>query len=307
MSRILGMVSLSFLLLARSHGASAQPVELPEIVVTSPSPIFAGPGIPALQTDAFPAGVLPVVKNAYSSVTVVPRNEIVRQQPLTLGDALSDKPGISATTYAPGGASRPIIRGLDSNRVRIQENGIGVHDVSNLGEDHAVPINPLVADQIEVIRGPATLRYGSQAIGGVVSVDNNRIPKLIPIGGISGQALGGLSSVDRGRNAAASVDAGGGNVAVHADGFKTATDDYQTPLGRQRNSSTDSQGGSIGASYIFDQGFIGHHSVIMNPSIIFRAAALPTPLPASIPNRTRSRSRASIASRAARSRRSGSG
>ena len=67
------------------------------------------------------------------------------------------------------GANRPIIRGLDNFRVRIQENGIGVQDVSTIGEDHAVPINPLVNDRIEVIRGPATLRYGSQAIGGVVS------------------------------------------------------------------------------------------------------------------------------------------
>ena len=238
-------------------GAAAQPIALPETSVTSPSPILTRPGTPPLYTQDYPVGVLPVVTDTYSSVTVVPRADIIREQPRTLGDALFDKPGISATTYAPGGASRPIIRGLDSNRVRIQENGVGVHDVSNLGEDHAIPVNPLIADQIEVIRGPATLRYGSQAIGGVVSVDNNRIPTLIPIGGITGQVLGGLSSVDRGRNAAASVEAGGGNVAVHADGFKSASDDYQTPLGRQRNSSTDAQGGSIGASYIFDQGYIG--------------------------------------------------
>ena len=212
----MGLTALaSVLVFAPAHKSLAQPVELPEIVVTSPSPIFARPGLPSLAPDGFPAGVLPVIKEAYAPVTVVPRSEIVREQPLTLGDALFDKPGISATTYAPGAASRPIIRGLESNRVRIQENGIGIHDVSNLGEDHGVPINPLIADQIEVIRGPATLRYGSQAIGGVVSVENNRIPKIIPLGGVSGEVLGGLSSVDRGRNAAASVDAGAGNIAIH--------------------------------------------------------------------------------------------
>ncbi len=235
----------------------AQTVELPEIVVTTPSPIFARPDTPQYSSTSFPLGVLPVVKDAYSSVTVVPKAEIASEQPKTLGDALFDKPGISASTYAPGAASRPIIRGLDANRVRIQENGIGIHDVSNLGEDHAVPINPLVDDRIEVIRGPATLRYGSQAIGGVVSVENNRIPRFIPANGILGEVLGSLSSVDRGRNAAATVDAGAGNVAIHADGFKTATSDYSTPLGRQRNSASETTGGAVGVSYIFDQGFIG--------------------------------------------------
>ncbi|WP_163278966.1 TonB-dependent receptor, partial [Klebsiella aerogenes] len=81
--------------------------------------------------------------------------ELQRAQPTSLGDALFDRPGLSASTFAPGSASRPIIRGLDNSRVRIQENGTGVQDVSDLGEDHAVPINPLVNDRIEVIRGPA--------------------------------------------------------------------------------------------------------------------------------------------------------
>jgi iron complex outermembrane recepter protein len=243
--------------LSNSDIAYSQVIELPEIVVTAPSPILLQRQAGQPSLGEFPIGTLIVPKNTFSSVTVIPRTEIAREQPRTLGDALQDRPGISSTGYAPGGASRPIIRGLESTRVRIQENGTGVHDVSSLGEDHAVPVNPLIANQIEVIRGPATLRYGSQAIGGVVSVENNRIPKMIPIHGVSGQVLGGLSSVDRGRNAAASVDAGHGNIAVHADGFKTVSGDYQTPLGRQSNSASQSTGGAVGASYIFDQGFIG--------------------------------------------------
>src|ERR1044072_5381489 len=86
-------------------------------------------------------------------------------------------PGAS---LAAGASSRPIIRGLDVNRVGIVENGVSGGGVSDLGEDHWVPIHPFVTNQIEVIVGPATLRYGSQAIGGVVSASNNRIPETIP-------------------------------------------------------------------------------------------------------------------------------
>jgi iron complex outermembrane receptor protein len=231
-------------------------VALDEISVTSPSPIqatkpVAAPAAP-LQT-----GILPVATNTFSPVTVVTQDQIARDQPRTLGDALFDRPGISSTTYAPGAASRPIIRGLDNARVRIQENGIVNGGVSDLGEDHAVPVNPLVADRIEVIRGPATLRYGSGAIGGVVSADNNRVPTFIPANGVQGQVTTGFSSVDNGRLGAATVDAGGDGIAVHADGFRTANDSYAIPGGIQRNSYNESQGGAVGISAIGDRGFVG--------------------------------------------------
>ena len=89
----------------------------------------------------------------------------------------SPSPASPARASRPARSSRPIIRGLDVNRVRIQENGIGANGASDLGEDHFVPVDPLTTDQVEVIRGPATLRFGSQAIGGVVTT-NNRIPSL---------------------------------------------------------------------------------------------------------------------------------
>ena len=168
-------------------GAEAQQaVTLEELSVTSPSPIQparAGSG----SANAVPTGVLPVVTSTFSPVTVVTQEQISRDQPRTLGDALFDRPGISSSTYAPGAASRPIIRGLDNARVRIQENGVSAGGVSELGEDHAVPINPLVSDRIEVIRGPATLRYGSAAIGGVVSAENNRVPTLFRRGASKGR------------------------------------------------------------------------------------------------------------------------
>ncbi|GMA75095.1 hypothetical protein GCM10025880_15120 [Methylorubrum aminovorans] len=234
---------------------------LDEISVTSVSPVQARPAAPVAPAAAAPfaraAEVLPVATSTFSPVTVVPQERIARDQPRTLGDALFDRPGISASTYAPGAASRPIIRGLDNARVRIQENGIVNGGVSDLGEDHAVPVNPLNAGRIEVIRGPATLRYGSGAIGGVVSVENNQVPTFIPARGVTGQVTTGYTTVDNGRLGAASVDAGADGIAVHADGFKTATDSYAIPGGIQRNSATESQGGSVGISAVGERGFLG--------------------------------------------------
>ncbi|MBS0614199.1 MAG: TonB-dependent receptor plug domain-containing protein, partial [Proteobacteria bacterium] len=110
-----------------------------------------------------------------SIVDSVDRNQILRSGGATLADALADVPGVSGTTFAAG-ASRPVIRGFDANRVRTLEDGIGSFDVSDVGPDHGVPLDPLSADRIEVVRGAATLRYGSQAIGGVVNAINNRVP-----------------------------------------------------------------------------------------------------------------------------------
>jgi iron complex outermembrane receptor protein len=141
--------------------------------------------------------------------------------------------------------------------VRVQENGIGAHDVSTLSEDHAVPIDPNAADRIEVVRGPATLRYGSQAIGGVVSASNDRIPEVVPVHGWKAQSRGGFSTVDRGADGAFKVTAGAGNFAVHADAFKRSAGDYETPAGRQLNSFVDSDGFSVGTSAIGRDGFVG--------------------------------------------------
>ena len=202
------------------------------------------------------AGEMPVILESFAPVTILPRAQIERDGAATLGEALAAQPGVSSSGYAPGAASRPIIRGLDNQRVRLQENGIGTHDVSELGEDHATPINPLISDRIDVIRGPATLRYGAQAIGGVVNVQNNRIPTQLRKD-VSGRWIGNWSSVDQGREAAFSVDAGHNNVAVHADAFANASDSYQTPQGRQLNSQRQSQGGAVGASWFFAGGYLG--------------------------------------------------
>ena len=136
-----------------------------------------------------PTGI--IVDDAFVPITVVPAQRLPARPARTWPDALQYKPGITGSTFAPG-ANRPVIRGLDNYRVRVQENGIGSHDVSALSEDHAVPIDPFAADRIEVVRGPATLRYGSQAIGGVVNAINDRIPEIIPPRGFSVETKGGL-------------------------------------------------------------------------------------------------------------------
>ena len=235
--------------------------QLPGIVVTTPSPVVRRPparpvAAAPVQTEK-PAPPPPAVTDdAFVPITVVPANEIAGTPGANLADALQYQPGITASNFAAG-ASRPVIRGLDNNRVRVQENGIGSHDVSALSEDHAVPIDPFSADRIEVVRGPATLRYGSQAIGGVVNAINDRIPEIIPPRGFSIETRGGLNSVDKGADGAFKVTAGAGNFAVHADAFKRRAEDYDTPAGRQFNTFVDSDGFAVGTSFVGRDGFIG--------------------------------------------------
>jgi iron complex outermembrane receptor protein len=324
--RFLASSSASLLLCAFGGAALAQDSQapaaagsgtaLPEITVTAPSPIVrrklvpspkpvrvarTAPGRnrePAPQPQPTPVaaapqpGVLPIVTDQFATVTVVPNDEIRRQGGATLGDLLFSKPGITGSSFAPGASSRPIIRGLDVNRVGIVENGVGGGGASDLGEDHFVPIDPLSTNQIEVIRGPAGLRYGSTSIGGVVSATNNRIPDALPVCAAAPfqnygvpvkaplanvgspscttvETRTAVSSVDRGVEGAILLDAGGGNFAVHADAYGRKAGDYNIPNypylfdptkpfnGRQPNSAAQVDGASIGGSYFFQGGFIG--------------------------------------------------
>ena len=258
--------------------SSMAQVVLPEVVVISASPILGG-GSPAGTDGAPPRGVLPIIADQFATVTVVPNEELRRNGAATFGDLLFEKPGITGSGFAPGSSSRPVIRGLDVNRVRIQENGIGANGASDLGEDHFVPVDPLTTDRVEVIRGPATLRFGSQAIGGVVETTNNRIPTVIPTRGIATEFRGAVSSASSGLDGAVLLDAGAGNFALHADAYGRTTQDYRVPHypylnapdpadlpnatqpgafnGHQPNSRARNDGQSIGASYVFNDGFAG--------------------------------------------------
>lgn len=303
--------------MAEDAAAPSSSTQLPEITVTAPSPIVrhrtvpsrtptrvarTAPGrnrertaeqAPAATAAAAPQqGVLPIVTDQFATVTVVPNEELRRSGGATLGDLLFSKPGITGSSFAPGASSRPIIRGLDVNRVGIVENGTGGGGASDLGEDHFVPIDPLATNQVEVVRGPAALRYGSTSIGGVVSATNNRIPDAMPTCpatpfrsyGLPAKApladvqtsscmnvetRTAVSSVDRGVESGILLDAGGNNVAVHADAYGRKSSDYNIPSypylfdptlpvnGRQPNSAAQTNGASIGGSYFFQDGFIG--------------------------------------------------
>ena len=253
----------AFLALCGAAPAAAQ-TALPAITVTAPSPITRprpAPEAPLIVVTPPPPllGALPIVADQFATVTVIPNEELRRATASTLGDLLFSKPGITGSSFAPGASSRPIIRGLDVNRVGIVENGVGAGGVSDLGEDHFVPVTPLMSDQVEVIRGPATLRYGSQSIGGVVSSTNNRIPDRLPCGAPCArfETRGAVTTVDSGREGGVLADAAAGNVAIHADAFGRSADEYRIPNGSQPNSWARTSGASLGGSYIFDQGFAG--------------------------------------------------
>jgi iron complex outermembrane recepter protein len=283
----------AFLALSVNDAAVGQ-IALPQIDVTVASPIarraiIAPETAPAWPTPDAP-GTLPIVTDQFATVTVVPNDEIRRNGATTLGDLLVNKPGVTGSSFAPGASSRPIVRGLDVNRVGMVENGTSGGGASDLGEDHYVPIDPLTTNQVEVIRGPATLRYGSQSIGGVVSIENSRIPDRLPCRGperpgvaergcVTGELRGAATSVSNGLDGAALVDGAYGHWAVHVDAFGRSASDYRVPHypylvppdpadashatqpgsfnGRQPNSSLRADGQSAGASYVFDDGFAG--------------------------------------------------
>jgi iron complex outermembrane receptor protein len=178
----------------------------------------------------------------------VDRDQLLRSGAATLADSLSQVAGVSSSGFAAG-AGRPVIRGMDANRVRVLEDGIGSFDVSDVGPDHGVPIDPFTAERIEVVRGAATLRYGSQAIGGVVNAISQRVPTRMPAA-FSAEATAGYSSGADSRDFAGQAGAGIGDFAWHADAFSRHADDYDTPQGVMDNSWLRGSGGALGGSWI---------------------------------------------------------
>jgi iron complex outermembrane receptor protein len=184
----------------------------------------------------------------------------------SLGETLQGELGVSASAFGAG-ASRPIIRGMEGSRVKMLENGMATSDVSGLSNDHAVASEGAVARQIEILRGPAALLYGSGAIGGLVNVVNERIPTALE-DKPTGQVETRYSSVDNGRNVSGSMDGAVGHVGMHIDGNWRETNDYKIPgkrvlgdassaSGRLPDSDTSERNIGAGASYIRDWGFVG--------------------------------------------------
>lgn len=215
---------------------------------------------------------------ALQAGSVLSGEELARRVEGTLGETLSGLPGVSSSYFGPA-ASRPVIRGLSGDRVRILNGGIGSFDAAAISPDHAVALDPLTAERIEIVRGPGTLLYGGAAVGGVINVFDGRIPSRLPDNGAEGavRAVYGSAADERSADGAATLSAG--QLAVHIDGSYRKTDDLKIPgfadskrlraleaeaaeeheqtKGRLFNSAAKTMNGAVGMSYVWEAGFFG--------------------------------------------------
>ena len=250
----------------------ASPATQSQKIVVAEQAVNEAVLLPQIVVTANPLGS--ALFELVSPVSVLSGKELLFRQESTLGETLSKLPGVSSTYFGPN-SSRPVIRGLDGDRVRIMQNGVGMLDVSALSPDHATAVDPLVVDRIEVVRGPAALMYGGAAVGGVVNTLDNRIP-LSAIDGFTGRVEPRVGGAANERSGAAVLEAGNGLVALHADIASRRTDDLripgfarsdrqraldaptvEQPYGRLINSSSSSDSGAVGASLTLDKGYLG--------------------------------------------------
>ena len=229
-------------------------------------------------------------------ISILNGRELSLKRENTLAETLNGIPGVSNSSFGPS-VGRPVIRGMDSDRIRILQNGINNLDASNLSFDHGVSIDPLIIEQIDVIRGPATLLYGGGAVGGVVNAIDHRIPKE-RLEGITGRGEVRYGGANLEQSNAAVVDIGTGNFVMHFDAYNRDSKNLRIPgnavsrrlestgywdkdiqpdppvdsdkkggryapysedhgRGRLLNSQSETRGGAIGASMIFDRGYAG--------------------------------------------------
>ncbi|MHC5150591.1 TonB-dependent receptor [Stenotrophomonas rhizophila] len=214
-------------------------------------------------------------------VDVLAGERLDEQKAGTLGDTVAKLPGVQSTFFGPG-VGRPIIRGQEGPRVAVLSNGMGNMDASTVSADHATSIEPFLADQIEVLKGPATLLFGSGAIGGAVNVVDGRIARELPDRPLSGRAELRGNSVNDERSGMFRLDGVSGNVVLHVDGLVRNGDDYRIPgyavidgledhsghdheegdtdeprRGRLDNSSIRTRAGGVGATWLGDEGYFG--------------------------------------------------
>jgi iron complex outermembrane receptor protein len=208
-------------------------------------------------------------------VSVIAGQQLMLNMQPTLGEITNTLPGVNSTYYGPN-ASRPVIRGLEGDRIRVLSNGLGMFDASGTSVDHAVALDTLTLKRIEVVRGPATLLYGATAVGGVVNAIDYRIP-YEPMTGFEGAAELRYGSAATEKAASGFLEFGTAQgLQFHVDGFKRRTDDLkiagyayspqlratlpadeQGPVDRLPNSASDSDGGSFGVAYTGNKGFLG--------------------------------------------------
>jgi iron complex outermembrane recepter protein len=216
------------------------------------------------------------VDDIIPTVSEISGKNFEKKKQTTLGETLSREAGVSSSFFGPN-ASRPVIRGLEGERVRVLQNGVGTLDASGASPDHAIPVDPFLVDRVEIVRGSAALLYGNSAVGGVVNTIDSRIPdrlSLVPKLKFQSQ----YSSVDKGRNAAFRVDGSSGRFAYHFDGVARGTSNYSIPdfarstrlredspleegesetRGSVLNSGAKNYEGALGGSFVFDRGYFG--------------------------------------------------
>ncbi|MFO1246065.1 MAG: TonB-dependent receptor [Ramlibacter sp.] len=222
------------------------------------------PNLKAITVTGNPLGATDLIAPAasYTGPTLLLRRGA------TVGETLDGTPGVSSTWFGPN-ANRPVIRGLDGDRIRILGNGGALLDASGLSYDHAVAADPISIERIEVLRGPGALLYGGSAVGGVVNLIDNRIPRE-PLQGVTGKVDYGLTRGNSGTGAGFMLEGGNDRVAVHADAFSRSAGDMRVPatlactrngetgLARRIcNSASEVRGGAVGGAVFFDQGYLG--------------------------------------------------
>jgi iron complex outermembrane receptor protein len=250
------------------------------LLLSAAGPVLAvaqtPPPAPTAAPEPAPVTLAPYVTTASpmarsqaeltSATTVLDGQALALRQQPTLGETLAGLPGISSSYFGPG-ASRPVIRGLDTNRVRILQNSLDTIDASTISPDHAVSVEPFLVKRIEVVRGPAALLYGSAAVGGVVNVIDHRIETELPANPVVGTLESRYDTATSGIANGGSVDVAlapdrvnkSGFVA-HLDGFRREAGDVRVPgraasgdvstEGHIPNTAMESQGGSGGLSYV---------------------------------------------------------
>ena len=193
--------------------------------------------------------------DSFQATSVLAGQELSKQLEMSLGATLESQPGVASRSFGPAPA-RPVIRGLDGDRVLILQDGQRLGDLSSQSGDHGVPINPAAAQRIEVVRGPATLLYGANAIGGLVNVITDEIPTR-PQMGASGNFTFDLGSAAKEGGAAGDVHVGNGTFAMHVGGGGRRSGDVSTPEGDVVNSQSRNGFGNMGLAWTGAKAYVG--------------------------------------------------
>ncbi|NBV47754.1 MAG: TonB-dependent receptor [Verrucomicrobia bacterium] len=191
---------------------------------------------------------------AVSPTLTLSSADLDRLSQSNIGDLLAELPGVVSSYFGPN-AGRPIIRGLDGDRLKITQNGVNSLDASSSSPDHAVSVDPLAIREAQVLRGPAALLYSTSILGGVINLVDARIPdqRLAQRQSVVGR----VGSVDGLRSAGVLAEGSVGSFSYHVDGFDKSTDDLRTPVGRIAGTGADNRGAGLGVSYLTSNGYVG--------------------------------------------------